>query len=932
MASTADKSKALGLGPCDFAPAWLKLSTPASSTPSSSLSSSSTAPQPPGDRPQRFPPSSSRFSSSASLPFPTSRARTPSVDVDSERQQPSPRPGTGPLSRSNSSNQPGSSGSGRPLFPGGGPRFHQGENRERSGFGDPFVRRQKSLDTFSRPSDRHDHRSSPPPSRSESSRNFDSYRGGSRPGRGRASFDEDDSDRFGNSRSRGRQTNGSTPSTNPNYFYYGTPPTPPHNGVDTRGDGRNDGRSGDGRGVEGRAGDGRGDVRGGDGRAGDGWGINDSRNVNDTRGSNDRPDYEDDRAGNVSHHRSQDPGHGNHSHSSAPYRDRHHPRQNGYDSAESGFGGATSGEQRSFGADDGYYENRPTHRSRRSMGDAGFDHGSGYSTSRGRDPKRHSNGTNYDSFNGGGGGVLDSAIGYWDMDLAKEEMRESRKRSEPPPPDAEEEFPSLGGAHDSSRGPVSGAAPGGGAVWLGKQNSQQATTISSTSTRVQLKQQNSLGSTGTSAANGTVSSTGSGSILSKSLMPPKRPVLTSTSAAASARVATGSGKTISGKESLGVLELSRLVRPQKIREEKKSQFLRALRSDPSRPASKSSAQSSGDEGGEVPNGHINGVGKDSIQEMEEVFNCDEDIGKRSTVGNVVRQVEGMKMETGEPANVNGYSSVRRPSSLFGRRRRPSSSSSGASADNGSNLSSSLEAEQRLLREMGWEEEEEEADDWQLSEDELREVQAKIQEFHRNQHRNLAPLTVNVASTTAAGLNGVLSDGVHHGDNAHCLDADSGRMSTSEGCTPTDPDNGIGYSALVDVKTGYLSGDEAGPMGLTTAAFLISGFENNNHKSPSFYMDQNVMDGGDGVQEDGKEGSIWNGAGKGNAAGIWGGGINGINGSIWGAGNGVASFLSLGTPGHTIWQNALGEASLRRDNDDDGDRQDSESDLSDVDSD
>ena len=41
------------------------------------------------------------------------------------------------------------------------------------------------------------------------------------------------------------------------------------------------------------------------------------------------------------------------------------------------------------------------------------------------------------------------------------------------------------------------------------------------------------------------------------------------------------------------------------------------------------------------------------------------------------------------------------------------------------LSSSLEAEQRLLREMGWEEEEEEEDDWQISEDELKEVQAKI---------------------------------------------------------------------------------------------------------------------------------------------------------------------------------------------------------------
>lgn len=135
-------------------------------------------------------------------------------------------------------------------------------------------------------------------------------------------------------------------------------------------------------------------------------------------------------------------------------------------------------------------------------------------------------------------------------------------------------------------------------------------------------------------------------------------------------------------------------------------------------------------------------------------------------------------------------------------------------DSTPHLSSSLEAEQRLLREMGWEGEEEEDDDWQISEDELREVQAKIKEFHRTQHRSLTPLTLNVLATTFQAVETKsLTNGIPNGIPNGSADVNKASSSSSDDqCTPTDDHRCNGF-------------DEG-----NSSTLLFTGFENNNHKS------------------------------------------------------------------------------------------------------
>lgn len=792
--------KSSGIGRCDFAPAWLKLASSSTSSQSRSLSSTS----------QNHTHSS----------FSTPRARTPNgfdFDQGSGRStQGNSTSNTGAVSRNSEGGKGGIGG--RPSFPVSGGRVYSdnvvrasvnGNNSAQPGYErslseqhHPYVRRQKSLDSFGR-QDPAARRSPPPPSgRTETgSRVFDSGFRGARGGRGRStdlrtSYEEEEEHPSlypyaGHSKGReedhaynaaaqrsrgGRQTNGSTPSTNPNYFYYGTPPTPPNDPIDEPKPAHEP--------------------------------SDEEQNAANPSPRNTEVAF--------SHRRETDRG-------DAGTRGREH-RSNGFDAhVETGSDDAASYERRtsrmkSLAATNG--KEGDYH------GDTGHYGGRGAYT---REGKRHSSSSVYEgpgtrrfeeerragtSFEGGMGTHIVSAAGR-DLD-ARDDSGDAgavvRKR-EPPPPDAEEEFPSLGGASDA--GKFSGVG-----VWLTKQQPQ--TISSSSSTRVQLKQQHmSNGSMG-AHANGSSGSLMNGSIHPKtSLVPPKMSRPQSSSSISRPLSASSSGinplilKTsvsngalsgmVSSKENGSAspnttMEIPRFVKQLKSRDEKKSHFLKALR-DPD--SARAVAKARGATSQEMSRFN------EEEEMLEDVFEDGANGSKVTAVNGVAEGVQAMKVQANgklapdTEANPGEITSIQRaplsPLLPSRRRRHPSSVSSGASLPSvdDSQLSSSLEAEQRLLREMGWEEEEEE-DDWQISEDEVREVQLKIQEFHRNQHRNLTSLTLNVIQTSPFG--------------------DGNRLSSSDSYMTTSPD------AACTVMNGM--SDDTVP----TAAFVISGFENNNHQN------------------------------------------------------------------------------------------------------
>jgi len=406
----------------------------------------------------------------------------------------------------------------------------------------------------------------------------------------------------------------------------------------------------------------------------------------------------------------------------------------------------------------------------------------------------------------------------------------------------------LGGSSDLNRS-------SGKAVWLGKQKSQ--TIVSSQSTRVQLKQQNVLnGGSGSGVTSAASSSVVNGVTLgSSTLLPPKmsrrlptstdrrRPIPAPTLTSAVASKSTVNG--VATKESSftaiplsapALMEISRIVKPLKIREEKKSQFLRALRDD--QPTTTHSNNNEDDAEGDAipsrrPSGgrrqqqqHLNGSGDSSRNHHHQKRNG----GARSGSLEEDDEEEEEELEDVFPSHGDELSSSKRRAKMNGEgdgggvssssssmssmsssseRRRPSTSSSSGGGGNLStampNLSSSLEAEKRLLLEMGWEEEEEEDDDWQLSEEELREVQAKIKEFSRGTQRSLTPLTLNVLASTF--------DAVDVKTNVN----ESKKVSSDDQFTPieelhcNDLENGVGTTS-------------------SSSSLLIAGFENNNHKS------------------------------------------------------------------------------------------------------
>lgn len=697
--------------------------------------------------------------------------------------------------------------------------------------------------------------------------------------------------------------NGSTPSTNPNYYYYGAPVVPPANGAaaSENGAARNEreeedrGRSSNGHRSQQQPSHSstRHDHGGGGGGSGVSYGgsvgsstrhrpSDNGELVSGGGGGNEggeggvgvggvnagiewRP-----RRSNGAGPTSSSNGAYFSSNGGDHFNSHQYPESSGrFDGGgNNGRGGRESGDrERDRNDRDRGEKDRGERGGKRHPSGSSFDSYGGGRNNGGED-RWSGGGGNEDRWSsGGGGGVMESAIGYWEYEPTKAEDEPKR---EPPPPDAEEEFPSLVGSSDVGRN-------SGSAIWLGKQKSQ--TIVSSHSTRVQLKQQNVLG--GGSGSNsgvgvgGSSNGIGGGSSSSssaKSLVPPKmsrnlltssdrrRPTPTSTlSATGSVSTTKSIANVIGVKESSSgpnplsapaLMEISRIVRPLKIREEKKSQFLRALRDDSSTSSTSHSNNRENSNGGissdnSVANGghqqhhnhddeedrrqhrqqqqqHTNGgvvestaaasnqkrraqsTSMEEEEELEDVFPMDEG-GKRNP-----------KMGLGGVGSSSSSISTTSPSSSSSsQRRRASTSSSGASMqDSTPHLSSSLEAEQRLLREMGWEEEEEEDDDWQISEDELREVQAKIKEFHQTQHRSLTPLTLNVLATTFQAVETKsLANGFSNGISADINKASS--SSSDEQCTPTDEHQCAGF-------------DDSGSVSST---FLISGFsENNNHKS------------------------------------------------------------------------------------------------------